>query len=40
MKLTLFTDYSIHVPPYLAALPDHLCSISEVAAAIAFRKIT
>jgi len=33
MKLTLFTDYSMRVLLYLAAQPDHLCSISEVAAA-------
>jgi len=33
MKLTLFTDYSMRVLLYLAARPDHRCSISEVAAA-------
>lgn len=31
MKLTLFTDYSMRVLLYLAAHPDRLCSISEVA---------
>ncbi|AMK26291.1 MULTISPECIES: Rrf2 family transcriptional regulator [Sphingobium] len=33
MKLTLFTDYSMRVLLYLAARPDHLCSIAEVAKA-------
>jgi Rrf2 family nitric oxide-sensitive transcriptional repressor len=31
MKLTLFTDYAMRVLLYLAARPDRLCSISEVA---------
>ncbi|KQV36235.1 Rrf2 family transcriptional regulator [Rhizobium sp. Root1204] len=31
MKLTLFTDYSMRVLLYLAARPDRLCSIAEVA---------
>ncbi len=31
MKLTLFTDYSMRVLLYLAAHPDRLCSIAEVA---------
>ena len=33
MKLTLFTDYSMRVLLYLAARPDRLCSIAEVAQA-------
>ena len=33
MKLTLFTDYSMRVLLYLAARPDGLCSIAEVAQA-------
>ena len=33
MKLTLFTDYSIRVLLHLAARPDRLCSIAEVAQA-------
>ena len=33
MKLTLFTDYAIRVLLYLAARPDRLCSIAEVARA-------
>lgn len=33
MKLTLFTDYSMRVLLYLAARPDRLCSIAEVARA-------
>jgi Rrf2 family transcriptional regulator, nitric oxide-sensitive transcriptional repressor len=33
MKLTLFTDYSIRVLLYLAARPDRLCSIPEIARA-------
>lgn len=33
MKLTLFTDYSMRVLLYLAARPDHLSSIAEVAQA-------
>lgn len=33
MKLTLFTDYSMRVLLYLAAHPDRLCSIAEVARA-------
>lgn len=33
MKLTLFTDYSMRVLLYLAAQPDRLCSIAEVAQA-------
>ena len=31
MHLTLFTDYSMRVLLYLAARPDRLCSIAEVA---------
>lgn len=31
MRLTLFTDYSMRVLLYLAARPDRLCSIAEVA---------
>lgn len=31
MKLTLFTDYTVRVLLYLAARPDRLCSIAEVA---------
>lgn len=31
MKLTLFTDYAMRVLFYLAARPDRLCSIAEVA---------
>jgi len=31
MKLTLFTDYSMRVLLYLAARPERLCSIAEVA---------
>src|SRR5690606_366790 len=31
MRLTLFTDYAIRVLLYLAARPDRLCSIAEVA---------
>ena len=33
MKLTLFTDYSIRVLLHLAARPERLCSIAEVAQA-------
>lgn len=33
MKLTLFTDYSMRVLLYLAAHPERLCSIAEVAQA-------
>jgi len=33
MKLTLFTDYAMRVLLYLAARPDRLCSIAEVARA-------
>lgn len=33
MKLTLFTDYSLRTLLYLAAHPDRLCSIAEVARA-------
>ncbi|GGC17046.1 HTH-type transcriptional regulator NsrR [Novosphingobium endophyticum] len=33
MKLTLFTDYSMRVLLYLAARPDRLCSIAEIAQA-------
>lgn len=33
MKLTLFTDYAMRVLFYLAARPDRLCSIAEVARA-------
>jgi Rrf2 family nitric oxide-sensitive transcriptional repressor len=33
MKLTLFTDYSLRVLLYLAARPERLCSIAEVAQA-------
>lgn len=33
MKLTLFTDYSMRVLLYLAARPERLCSIAEVAQA-------
>lgn len=33
MKLTLFTDYSMRVLLYLAARPDRLCSIAEIAKA-------
>lgn len=33
MKLTLFTDYSMRVLLYLAARPERLCSIAEVARA-------
>lgn len=31
MKLTLFTDYSMRVLLYLAARPDQLCSIAQIA---------
>ena len=40
MKLTLFTDYSMRVLLYLAAPPDHLCSIAESPRPIASRRIT
>ncbi|MET4898320.1 Rrf2 family transcriptional regulator [Sphingomonadaceae bacterium jetA1] len=33
MKLTLFTDYAMRVLLHLAANPDRLCSIAEVARA-------
>jgi len=33
MRLTLFTDYSMRVLLYLAARPDRLCSIAEIARA-------
>ncbi len=33
MKLTLFTDYSMRVLLHLAARPERLCSIAEVARA-------
>jgi Rrf2 family nitric oxide-sensitive transcriptional repressor len=33
MKLTLFTDYALRVLLYLAARPDRLCSIGEIARA-------
>ena len=33
MKLTLYTDYAMRVLLYLAARPDRLCSIAEIARA-------
>ena len=33
MKLTLFSDYALRVLLYLAARPDRLCSIGEIARA-------
>lgn len=35
MKLTLFTDYAIRMALYLAANPDRLCSIGEIASTYA-----